>query len=155
MLRRFDSDGSKVNTSVNFKKRLHLPTTTDGVYTLQSIISHHGTACHNGHYTAYTRTASGEWMWCNDAAVNVVPATQVFAERNNVYMLFYKHLSMNADCPSEPSPSTGTQVCAYSSSTHTKHCTAEPATAALNPSTDAARAITFSSATEATNTTWR
>jgi uncharacterized UBP type Zn finger protein len=119
MLRRFNIDGAKVNTSVNFKEQLQLPTASHGSYTLQSIISHHGTTSQNGHYTAHTRTATGEWMRCNDATVNVVPATQVFAECNNVYMLFYKHLSINVDCPSKPPQSTSTQVCAYSSSTHT------------------------------------
>ncbi|PRP79961.1 ubiquitin carboxyl-terminal hydrolase 49 [Planoprotostelium fungivorum] len=95
VLKRFSwtsTSQAKVNTTVRFPLRdLDMSTycTQGGRYSLQSLIVHHGTDLHSGHYTTYIYDpVQRTWGHYNDSEIYVVTEEQVLEVEP--YMMFYQ-----------------------------------------------------------------
>uniref|UniRef100_A0A6C0DXX9 USP domain-containing protein n=1 Tax=viral metagenome TaxID=1070528 RepID=A0A6C0DXX9_9ZZZZ len=94
-LKRFSADGmQKVNTHVDFPlDNLDLSRYVRGynpssyTYDLFGVCNHSG-GCQGGHYTAYVKNASDQWVHYNDDHVSIIENTHVVSPM--AYCLFYR-----------------------------------------------------------------
>jgi len=89
----------KIHTHVNFPFDLSLgpfcahdaTSEVASVYTLRSVVAHHGNQMSGGHFTAFGRASVGDtdaWLHFNDARVTEVTRTEVAGAQ--AYILLYE-----------------------------------------------------------------
>lgn len=83
---------------MSFESTLELRAKKGGTkqYRLAAVVRHFGDTTHRGHYITdvvcptLTHTGLGTaWLRCNDARLEWVPSTAVFADTQTPYLLFY------------------------------------------------------------------
>lgn len=109
-LKRFDRSRKDVRfirypTSLDLSPYMHgKPDGVKAVYELCSVLVHHGSSPHFGHYLAYVRAPDGRWTLKDDTISR--PVQSSVALKQKAYMLFYTRIPV----PSKESERTGTVV---------------------------------------------
>jgi len=88
-LRRFNANGEKVQTVVEFPvSQFHLNCEgTSPSYSLVSIIRHHGSSVSRGHYTCVSKCSDMTWREMDDSSVTTCAPD---GSDPDAYILFYK-----------------------------------------------------------------
>lgn len=95
-LKRFDRYRKDIR-SIEFPEQLNLSPFMFGKppglrvrYILSAVLVHQGSSRQFGHYTAYVRSAEGQWLLKDDSSSRVVPLSTVL--RQQAYILFYSRI---------------------------------------------------------------
>ncbi|KAG1458479.1 hypothetical protein G6F56_006393 [Rhizopus delemar] len=108
----------KVHNHVSFPAKLNMAPylspemlVQSAVYKLYGVLVHEGSSCDSGHYYAYVKAPSGNWLMINDDYVVTVTEEEVL--RQKAYMVFYEQVKIvtkdktvtTTDSPSSAAPS--------------------------------------------------
>jgi ubiquitin C-terminal hydrolase len=81
----------KITKTIEFGKELYLPCSGEDTkkvkYELSSMIVHHGSSVHGGHYVAFIKAPNGQWYEMNDSQVSGTSINKVLKQQ--AYVLFY------------------------------------------------------------------
>ncbi|XP_075927484.1 ubiquitin carboxyl-terminal hydrolase 36-like [Petromyzon marinus] len=93
-IKRYDEFGHKIDREFLFPEKLDIrPFMSSQVvqesqlYSLYSVIVHHGTTTNSGHYYSYNKVSNGSWFRMDDADVEPVAKSEVLQDQ--AYILFY------------------------------------------------------------------
>ena len=81
----------KITKTIEFEQELYLPCSGEETkkvkYELSSMIVHHGSSVHGGHYVAFIKAPNGQWYEMNDSQVSGTSINKVLKQQ--AYVLFY------------------------------------------------------------------
>lgn len=102
-LKRFDEQGTKLNSGTAFDDTFRLPTTSSPIeYSLVGFVVHLGNTQRSGHYIAYVRARNNKWFCADDKTVTSVTMSSLI--RSQAYILWYVSSSGTTRRASLPTP---------------------------------------------------
>lgn len=87
----YGDSGIKIGKFIEFDEFYYF---NNEKFQLSSVLMHHGSSSHYGHYTSYVRSSSSDtWFHCDDRYVEQVAKQDVFSAQ--AYVLFYRKIQPN------------------------------------------------------------